>query len=149
MLCSFFNWNNRVDNQCVFDRDLRKRFTIVISRSSSILMVLVECHHWVRSPRVRLFAGLIVMAFGIYGLIKGRLCFCCARLDRKLSCGCIITSISSPYGTVSKKSFCILPVWFASLVRWQVVLSVVSSEILTFKVAQDAQLHFNIIDLAT
>jgi sulfite exporter TauE/SafE len=29
-----------------------------------------RCRHWVRSPRVRLFAGLIVMAFGIYGLIK-------------------------------------------------------------------------------
>ena len=41
MLCSFFNWNNVVDNQCVFDRDLRKRFTIVISRSSSTLIVLV------------------------------------------------------------------------------------------------------------
>lgn len=29
-----------------------------------------RCRHWVRSPRVRLFAGLVVMAFGIYGLIK-------------------------------------------------------------------------------
>jgi sulfite exporter TauE/SafE len=29
-----------------------------------------HCRHWVRSPRVRLFAGLIVMAFGIYGLFK-------------------------------------------------------------------------------
>jgi sulfite exporter TauE/SafE len=29
-----------------------------------------RCRHWVRSPRVRLFAGLIVMAFGIYGLFK-------------------------------------------------------------------------------
>ncbi|OFZ66311.1 MAG: hypothetical protein A2V79_10505 [Betaproteobacteria bacterium RBG_16_56_24] len=29
-----------------------------------------RCRHWVRSPGVRLFAGLIVMAFGIYGLIK-------------------------------------------------------------------------------
>lgn len=29
-----------------------------------------RCRHWVQSPRVRLFAGLIVMAFGIYGLIK-------------------------------------------------------------------------------
>lgn len=26
--------------------------------------------HWVQSPGVRLFAGLIVMAFGVYGLIK-------------------------------------------------------------------------------
>ena len=42
MLCSFFNWNNRVDNQCVFDTDLRKRFTILISRSSSILMVWMK-----------------------------------------------------------------------------------------------------------
>jgi sulfite exporter TauE/SafE len=29
-----------------------------------------RCRYWVQSPRVRLFAGLIVMAFGIYGLIK-------------------------------------------------------------------------------
>lgn len=29
-----------------------------------------RCRDWVRSPGVRLFAGLIVMAFGIYGLIK-------------------------------------------------------------------------------
>lgn len=29
-----------------------------------------RCRHWVQSPRVRLFAGLMVMAFGIYGLIK-------------------------------------------------------------------------------
>jgi sulfite exporter TauE/SafE len=29
-----------------------------------------RCRHWVQSPGVRLFAGLIVMAFGIYGLIK-------------------------------------------------------------------------------
>ena len=29
-----------------------------------------RCQHWVRSPGVRLFAGLIVAAFGIYGLIK-------------------------------------------------------------------------------
>jgi sulfite exporter TauE/SafE len=29
-----------------------------------------RCRHWVQSPRVRLFAGLIVIAFGIYGLIK-------------------------------------------------------------------------------
>ena len=29
-----------------------------------------RCRHWVRSPKVRLFAGLIVMAFGIYGLFK-------------------------------------------------------------------------------
>jgi hypothetical protein len=29
-----------------------------------------RCRHWVQSPRMRLFAGLIVMAFGIYGLLK-------------------------------------------------------------------------------
>jgi len=29
-----------------------------------------RCRHWVQAPRVRLAAGLIVMAFGIYGLIK-------------------------------------------------------------------------------
>jgi len=29
-----------------------------------------RCRHWVQSPGVRLFAGLIVMAFGVYGLIK-------------------------------------------------------------------------------
>jgi sulfite exporter TauE/SafE len=29
-----------------------------------------RCRLWVQSPRVRLFAGLMVMAFGIYGLIK-------------------------------------------------------------------------------
>ncbi|MCR4303993.1 MAG: sulfite exporter TauE/SafE family protein [Gallionella sp.] len=29
-----------------------------------------RCQHWVRSPGVRLFAGLIVAAFGVYGLIK-------------------------------------------------------------------------------
>lgn len=29
-----------------------------------------RCRLWVQSPRVRLFAGLIVMAFGLYGLIK-------------------------------------------------------------------------------
>ena len=29
-----------------------------------------RCRHWVRSPKVRLFAGLVVMAFGIYGLFK-------------------------------------------------------------------------------
>lgn len=29
-----------------------------------------RCRHWVRSPRVRLLAGLVVMAFGIYGLLK-------------------------------------------------------------------------------
>jgi len=29
-----------------------------------------RCRHWVQSPTVRLAAGLIVMAFGIYGLIK-------------------------------------------------------------------------------
>lgn len=29
-----------------------------------------HCRHWVRSPRVRLFAGLIVIAFGLYGLGK-------------------------------------------------------------------------------
>ncbi len=29
-----------------------------------------RCRHWVQSPRVRFFAGLIVMAFGLYGLIK-------------------------------------------------------------------------------
>jgi sulfite exporter TauE/SafE len=29
-----------------------------------------RCRHWVQSPRVRLFAGLIVMSIGLYGLIK-------------------------------------------------------------------------------
>ena len=29
-----------------------------------------RCRRWVQSPRVRLFAGLMVIAFGIYGLIK-------------------------------------------------------------------------------
>ena len=29
-----------------------------------------RCRRWIQSPRVRLFAGLIVTAFGIYGLIK-------------------------------------------------------------------------------
>jgi hypothetical protein len=29
-----------------------------------------RCRRWVQSPRARLFAGLIVMAFGVYGLIK-------------------------------------------------------------------------------
>ncbi|MGB8078175.1 MAG: sulfite exporter TauE/SafE family protein [Gallionella sp.] len=29
-----------------------------------------SCRHWVQSPKVRLFAGLLVIAFGIYGLIK-------------------------------------------------------------------------------
>jgi sulfite exporter TauE/SafE len=29
-----------------------------------------RCRRWVQSPRVRLFAGLIVMAFGVYGLVK-------------------------------------------------------------------------------
>jgi sulfite exporter TauE/SafE len=29
-----------------------------------------RCANWVQSPKVRLVAGLIVMAFGIYGLIK-------------------------------------------------------------------------------
>jgi sulfite exporter TauE/SafE len=29
-----------------------------------------RCRRWVQSPRVRLLAGLMVMAFGIYGLIK-------------------------------------------------------------------------------
>ncbi len=29
-----------------------------------------RCRHWVQSPKVRIFAGLLVMAFGIYGLIK-------------------------------------------------------------------------------
>jgi hypothetical protein len=29
-----------------------------------------RCRHWIHSPRVRIFAGLVVMAFGIYGLIK-------------------------------------------------------------------------------
>ncbi|MEO6975374.1 MAG: sulfite exporter TauE/SafE family protein [Gallionella sp.] len=29
-----------------------------------------RCRRWVQSPRVRLLAGLIVMAFGIYGLVK-------------------------------------------------------------------------------
>ncbi len=29
-----------------------------------------RCRHWVQSPRVRLFAGMIVISFGIYGLIK-------------------------------------------------------------------------------
>lgn len=36
----------------------------------SIGLFWERCRHWVRSPGVRLFAGLIVMAFGIYGLIK-------------------------------------------------------------------------------
>ena len=29
-----------------------------------------RCRRWVQSPRVRLFAGVMVIAFGIYGLIK-------------------------------------------------------------------------------
>lgn len=29
-----------------------------------------RCRHWVQSPKVRLAAGLIVMAFGTYGLLK-------------------------------------------------------------------------------
>jgi sulfite exporter TauE/SafE len=29
-----------------------------------------RCRGWVQSPRVRLLAGLIVMAFGVYGLVK-------------------------------------------------------------------------------
>ncbi len=29
-----------------------------------------RCRRWVQSPRVRLFAGLIVMTFGVYGLVK-------------------------------------------------------------------------------
>ncbi|MGA7594589.1 MAG: sulfite exporter TauE/SafE family protein [Gallionella sp.] len=29
-----------------------------------------RCRHWVQSPRVRLFAGLIVIVFGVYGLVK-------------------------------------------------------------------------------
>lgn len=29
-----------------------------------------RCRSWVQSPRVRLLAGLIVMAFGVYGLVK-------------------------------------------------------------------------------
>lgn len=29
-----------------------------------------RCRHWVQSPQVRLFAGLLVVAFGIYGLVK-------------------------------------------------------------------------------
>lgn len=29
-----------------------------------------SCRRWVQSPRVRLIAGLMVMAFGIYGLVK-------------------------------------------------------------------------------
>ena len=29
-----------------------------------------RCRRWVQSHRVRLFAGLIVMAFGVYGLVK-------------------------------------------------------------------------------
>jgi sulfite exporter TauE/SafE len=29
-----------------------------------------RCRRWVQSPRVRLLAGLIVMAFGVYGLVK-------------------------------------------------------------------------------
>ena len=29
-----------------------------------------RCRRWVQSPRVRLFAGLVVMAFGAYGLVK-------------------------------------------------------------------------------
>lgn len=29
-----------------------------------------RCRHWVQAPRVRLFAGLLVMAFGVYGLYK-------------------------------------------------------------------------------
>ena len=29
-----------------------------------------RCRRWVQSPRVRLFAGLIVMSFGVYGLVK-------------------------------------------------------------------------------
>ncbi|HEY6095130.1 MAG TPA: sulfite exporter TauE/SafE family protein [Gallionellaceae bacterium] len=29
-----------------------------------------RCRHWVQSPRVRLLAGLVVVAFGVYGLYK-------------------------------------------------------------------------------
>ncbi len=29
-----------------------------------------RCRRWVQSPRVRVLAGLIVMAFGVYGLVK-------------------------------------------------------------------------------
>jgi hypothetical protein len=29
-----------------------------------------RCHRWVQSPRVRLTAGLVVMAFGVYGMAK-------------------------------------------------------------------------------
>ncbi len=29
-----------------------------------------RCRHWVQSPAVRLIAGLIIMAFGLYGLFK-------------------------------------------------------------------------------
>ena len=29
-----------------------------------------RCRQWVQSPRVRLMAGLVVMSFGVYGLIK-------------------------------------------------------------------------------
>lgn len=36
----------------------------------SIGLFWESCRHWVQSPKVRLFAGLLVIAFGIYGLIK-------------------------------------------------------------------------------
>jgi sulfite exporter TauE/SafE len=29
-----------------------------------------RCRHWVQSPKVRLAAGMIVIAFGLYGLVK-------------------------------------------------------------------------------
>jgi sulfite exporter TauE/SafE len=29
-----------------------------------------RCRHWVQSPKVRMAAGLIVIAFGVYGLVK-------------------------------------------------------------------------------
>jgi sulfite exporter TauE/SafE len=29
-----------------------------------------RCRHWVQSPRVRLIAGMVVMGFGVYGLVK-------------------------------------------------------------------------------
>jgi uncharacterized protein len=36
----------------------------------TIGMFWERCRQWVQSPGVRLFAGLIVMAFGLYGLVK-------------------------------------------------------------------------------
>lgn len=29
-----------------------------------------RCRHWVQSPKIRLFAGLVVISFGMYGLFK-------------------------------------------------------------------------------